>query len=748
MASVPESSLETGLSALRCGDYPAAIAHLEAVCQTRLNQTALVRAQMGLVEAYDRTGEIIRAIALCQTLSQSTNPQVSSWALRNQAELTKRYTAEQAAGSTSQESDVTGFVTFDSSQIRDQRSGIRGQGLGEGEPSPPLPLSPPPPHPFEWRQAGGAKRWQPLSKVNLIPLWLLQVGTAIALFWLIRELLKFTMAFTNDLLVKLPYLEPFQPFYRDPTQFVLLMLGILISLSPWLLDKLLRLLYKIEPLSINTLSTHSPEAIRVLQRYCRQRRWSLPQLSILPTSAPLALTYGNLPRTARIVVSQGLLEQLADDEIATIYAAQLAHIANWDFVVMSLIILVTHLPYTVYRQVSQWGDQISNRILHLTAAVFASFAYLVWCLLSGSALWLSQVRIYYSDRLAAEITGNPNGLTRALLKIAVGIASDIQQQGHTSWLLESFNLLTSVGYQQCITLGSLHPSTQFETVLAWDCLNPYRHWLTINNTHPLMGDRLQRLTRIANHWHLETELNLFRGQGSGVREQKSQVTSHNNSFSPAAPLALLLQGAPFFGIPLGFAFGVLTWLLGGIGILMGIQELAWMYGDWLLIKGCLPIGFSIGTFVRINSFFPDIKPGTVQTYSSLPHLLANHTALPVDSQPIRLQGKLLGRRGISNLLGQDLLLLSPTGLVKLHDISWLGSVGNLLPRQSPSPCDLLGRQVIATGWFRRGATSWIDIETLRTQGGKTSRSGHAIWSTLLASAAAAWGAYIILLGGA
>ena len=168
----------------------------------------------------------------------------------------------------------------------------------------------------------------------------------------------------------------------------------------------------------------------------------------------------------------------------------------------------------------------------------------------------------------------------------------------------------------------------------------------------------------------------------------------------------------------------------------------------MLVKGCLRIGFSIGAFVRLNPFRPDINPATVQTSSSLAHLLANHTALPVDSQPIHLQGKLLGRRGISNLLGQDLILHSPTGLVKLHDISWLGSVGNLLPRQSPSPCDLLGRQVIATGWFRRGATSWIDIETLRTQGGKTSRSGHAIWSTLLASAAAAWGAYIILLGGA
>ena len=146
--------------------------------------------------------------------------------------------------------------------------------------------------PFHWRQAGRAKRWQLLNPVNLIPLWLLQLDTALALFWLIRELVKLTMVFTNDLVVKLPYLEPFQPFYRDPTQFILLILGILLSLSPWLLDGLLRLFYGLQPLSTTTLSTYSPEAIRVMQRYCRQRHWSLPALRILPTSAPMALTYG------------------------------------------------------------------------------------------------------------------------------------------------------------------------------------------------------------------------------------------------------------------------------------------------------------------------------------------------------------------------------------------------------------------------------------------------------------------------
>ena len=788
MTSVPDSSLEAGLAALKRGDYPNAIARLEAVCQTQTNQSAKIRAQMGLVVAYSRSGELNRAIALCQVLSKHTDPQVREWATRNRAELT-RSPVNQEVSTASPEADLTGFVPFDSSPsietgvVEEQRS-RRTHGATGGTPkaklpptalprkntpalsansqasattpSPHLPI-PPSLHPPQWRQAERAKRWQPLKSVSLIPLWLLQAGTLVLLFWVTRELLKFAMALTNNLLVKLPYLEPIQLFYRDPTQFILLTLLLLIGGAPWLLDRILRQFYGSQTLSTNTLATYSPEAVRVLQRYCRQRGWHHPTLGILPTAAPVALTYGNLPRTARIVISQGLLEQLADDEIAALYAGQLGHIAHWDFVVMSSVTLVSQLFYLVYRYVSHEGNQVAP-ILRGAAALIASLAYGVWCLLSGTALWLSQLRIYYSDRLAAEITGNPNGLTRALLKITIGITKDIQQQGCCSWLLESWNLLTPVSYQQAVSLGSMEPPTSFESALAWDCLNPYRYWLTVNNTHPLMGDRLQRLADYAHGWKLEAELipsDLVQDQISrkGAKAQRSPVRLVG--VAPKASLRWqsmrqnlkpLLQAAPFIGIPLGLALAGLVWLCWEIGLMLEIWHLKWIYDDWSFVEGCLFIGFSLGTFMRINAFFPDFKPGTMQVDPSLTDLLADSTTLPVDSQPIRLQGRLLGRHGISNWLGQDLILHSSTGLIKLHHVSWLGPIGNFLPRQSLRPSDLVGHHLLVTGWFRRGATPSIDIDTLKIQSGTTSLSSHPLWSTLLGGAAAVWGAYIIFSG--
>lgn len=808
-------TLKAGLAALKQGNYLDAIAHLESVCEIDQSQNAIFKAQMGLVVAYERSGNPQKAIALCRNLSTNSNPQVKTWAVRSLDNLAKLY-PEQTKGElpASQSSapstpSDTGFVPInptaqtssrpkipptsppltgkkpeaqgstsgilyppgaevsgrlkepDSGRLPNKSNTLNSQSPISSPQSPKLPTNSSekiqqkpeqqeeketksPAYQPEWKQAQRATRWPRLPaktgfQFDLSQLWGVQAVTAIALFisvyWFLNGILRWAIFTVTDILVKLRLTYRNEDGYNDPTRFAPIaaaILGIaLIALSPWLIDSLLRVYYGLKPISLDTLTAKSPEAARVLQRFCRERRLPLPTLGILPDRVPLALTYGNIPRTARIVVTQGLLEQLADDEIATIYAAQLGHIVNWDFVLMSLGVLVTQVPYTFYWRVSEIGERWQIPFLRYIAGAIAALFYGIYWLFRWLILWLSRARVYYSDRIACEITGNPNGLTRALLKIAIGIAKDIQQQGKTSYLLEGFDPLAPVGYRQAITLGSLYAHTPLEPILAWDYLNPHRRWLTINNSHPLLGERLQILDRYARYWKLDSELNFT--QNSGLKNQKSN---------------LFLQGSPYFGFLLGLGMTGFLWLIGLISSVLKIRQipLDWMLGDRSLLYGCLLIGISIGIFWRINPFFPDIKPSNLLSEEALPDLLANPTAMPVDSQAIRLQGKLLGRPGISNWLCQDLMVQTATGLIKLHYFSWLGSFGNLLFNSS-RPSELVNRPIVATGWFRRGATLWVDADTLRTQTGKISQSWHPIWSTLLAIAAAAWGVYIIYRGG-
>src|SRR5574339_490883 len=80
MASVPESPLEAGLTALKQKDYLTAIEHLETVCQNELSESILIKAKMGLVAAYQGINDVEKAINLTRELTESSNSQVQGWA--------------------------------------------------------------------------------------------------------------------------------------------------------------------------------------------------------------------------------------------------------------------------------------------------------------------------------------------------------------------------------------------------------------------------------------------------------------------------------------------------------------------------------------------------------------------------------------------------------------------------------------------------------------------------------------------
>jgi Zn-dependent protease with chaperone function len=756
MPSDAELSLEAGLVALKQGNYQTAIAKLIPVASNQENTTANLQARVGLVMAYARTGQIRQATALCQTLTDSENTQVKEWAKVALTHLTKRkkkniistnssgfvalgnsQTAaapkdkvtettnnsnSSAVKSATWQNEVMPSVEYRKPILESAPASTTGSLFGSSSyiPVPEGEGSRRPSSPIYWRQAKRAKVWQPLRKPKLLPLRLISLATLVSVFWVLRAIIHLVMGWINSALVKLPYLQPLQFLYRDPTPVVLIVLFLLMALSPWLLEGLLTNFYGQRELSKEMLHSYSRETGRVIQRYCQQRRWRSPQLRILPIAAPMALTYGNLARNARIVVSEGLLRQLADDEIATIYATQLGYLAHGGLAVMSLMLLLSLPVYGLYQQISTWGNAKSEGILFKPLSLLASLIYGLWCLLTGMSLWLSRFRVYYSDRLAAEITGNPNALTRALLKIAIGIADDIQKSQQTNWHLESLNLFLPVGYQQSLGVGSIAGKMPFESILLWDTVHPHRHWLKMNNSHPLIGDRIFRLNQISRHWHIDPELHLSSKQPYPVKRQ-----------------SFILQIAPFLGIPLGCLFAGLIWLTWQTAFAFHLINLKWIYEDWNFVTGCVLIGFSIGMVFRMNAFFPNIKTATAQTEENLPNLLAHPAAIPIDSISVQMVGKLLGRRGASNSLGQDLVLECSTGLIKLHHVA-LG--------QGENPQDLIGRQIIVTGWFRRGATPWIDIHTVQTQSGKTIYSPHPFWSTFVAVAAQAWGAYIFITG--
>lgn len=836
-------SLEAGLAALKSKNYRLAIAHLEAICQSATHRTLRIKAQMGLVKAYERVGNFKWAIALCQSLRESSNPEVRQWADHSLVKLNQRYASTRSlspqeadsnpsgdqtgfvpftaethlSSNTTLQTDFTGFLPFEDdveispeTQLPHQTATEPTDPVGthsvsaqtdspaaiaspsetleryQGDPT--NPTNPTNPttfsaeHPINptltrsmnvdvsdvtansdveisavadesrvdvlqpastanttnarsiaWRQAARALKWNKLGKIDLTKLWGLEALTVAALIYLIVSLLKWLNSAANWLMLHITWPLDLRGylFYSQPLNLVMLVLGVLFCASPWLLDVILRFCYGSQPLSPDLLNRYTPETVRTIKRICSTVRLPLPQLSLLTTSAPIVLTYGNLPQTARIAISQGMLEQLRSEEVAAICAAELGHIAHWDFAILSWLTLVIQLPYLIYRSLTTWGDRQRYPIVRSLAALIAALSYGLFWLLRGVGLWLSRVRVYYSDRFASESTGDPNALTRGLLKLCLGTTQEIRRQKQTPYLLESFDLLTPIGYRTALLPGSAVVNA-FEPLLQWDRLNPYRRWFAFSQAHPPLGDRLQLLALYARHWRLDTELEF--------PIKPPDITVYRR------PTEFILQISHLLGLLLGMAIAYFLWLLGSIANQFGWLSLSWMAGDRSLLWGLSLIGLSIGSLLRINRLFPDIHPSSSLTEANLPDLFTDPALMPLDSQPVRLQGKLLGRSGLNNNVDQDLVLQTDQGLLQLQYCPRFGLMSQLFS-QRDRPAHWVNTSVTVSGWFRRGAAPWIEVDRIQPQQGRGIKGHSPLWSTVVATLAALWGAYLISQGG-
>lgn len=731
MSSFPESAsrqnqLEAGLMALQGGQTESAIAQFsEFLASPDLNLSDAAKAKMGLVQAYAQSEDIQAAIALCQELQQSPHEKVRSWAAQMMTKLTPV---------------ETGFVPIEATvqpiqrkrvarnTVQPAQSIIQSPIQSELRPEPVQSESAPAQTPHVWKNAGRAQRWQPIPPLNSLRLRGAGVGSAIALFLTLCLIWRVGYSISSVYYAAATRVLRWSVALPDQTLPMLqfgLSLILLFFASPWILDAILKGLYGLKPLSTAAIARHSLEAHRLIQRFAQQQKIPIPKLGILPTSVPISLTYGCLPKFAHIVVSQGLLDQLTDEEIAVIYAGEMSHIARWDFAWMSLVAVILHIPYSIYQISAIASDRLrglkSNRafisklvqIIADVMVLISAIAYGFFWLFRWSGLWLSKERMAYSDRDASNLTGNPNGLARTLIKLTIATAKTIQHEKRTSYLLEGFELLHPISYRSAILFEGLFDRVSLSTLFQWDFAQCDRVSSLLNCSHPLMEVRLSKLMNYSQQWHLEPELEL---------EQPTQIDRRQN----------LLQFAPLLGGLGGITIAALLWLIAHISFAIGNFHLNWLASDYSLFSSFACIGFGIGMIIRFNHFFLESR----DEHTDLIQLLIQPQLILLDSPRIRLEGTLLGRTGASNQLAQDLLLQTETGLIRLHYSSQFGAIGNLL---RPLP---IGQSATVTGWLRRSATPWIDVDTIRTR--SLIRAGHPVWSLLVAIAAILFGIAHIL----
>lgn len=656
-------SLQAGLEALKQGRYQDAVDFLEQFCLSCSDSRSkeYVQAQMSLVKAYHQLGQTDRAIALCHQLLASELPQARNWA----------------------EQTLEAIAPTQSSAI--QKAG-RAAGAG-------------------------------------VKLAMAGVGANLAFASVVTISLLFGMVFV--LCLSLALIEN----SRNPGLGLIIAIAATLLfnlaaffLSPWLMDLVQGWLYQTRWVELAEIERHSPETARVIQRVCADKNLKQPRLGIIDDQNPTAFTYGSLPNSARLVVSQGLFTYLDDDEIATVYAHELGHIVHWDFAVMTLastLVQICYLIYTFANRMGRGGDNKAKDAVQTAALV----AYVFYIVGTYMLLYLSRTREYFADHFAAQTTGNPNALSRALVKIAYGILEEGKRTKEPSKLIEGTRALGIYDHKAAASTGTAYrvasEPQKIGRVFLWDMFNPWGWWMELNSTHPLTGKRVRALSTYAEQLGIEVEFDMGRVIGEGRSLSKKKL--YGNFL-----LDVLLYAAETIGLFVGIAIGI---------VMMSPTKNAG------LLLACPLIGFGVGVLIKTLVMFPD--------YSNAPEsdiltLMSDPYASPLRGQPAKLQGELIGRGDAGYKFGSDLELQDRTGLLYLHYASRFGPIGNFLFGMNRVK-SLIGSRVAAVGWFRRGVAPWMDLIQLNSESGTIVNSYHRFWSQILGGGAIILGLVLAVL---
>ncbi|MEO1560551.1 MAG: zinc metalloprotease HtpX [Cyanobacteria bacterium J06632_19] len=489
-------------------------------------------------------------------------------------------------------------------------------------------------------------------------------------------------------------------------------------LSPFLMDLTQSWLYKTRWVELAEIENLSPETIRVIRRVCQQKKIKTPRLGIIEDQNPTAFTYGSLPNSARLVVSRGLFTYLDDDEVATVYAHELGHIVHWDFAVMtvaSTLVQICYLIYTTARTIARgMGD---SKIAD--AAKSASLAaYIFYFIGTYLLLYLSRTREYFADHFAAEVTGNPNGLSRSLVKIAYGIVEEGSRAKEPSRLIEGTRALGIYDAKAAATTGNAYriasKPEKVGRVFLWDMFNPWGWWMELSSTHPLTGKRVRALSTYAEQLGLETEFDMGKVVGEGKSLNKKKL--YGNFFTD-----ILFFGAETIGLFVGIAVGI---VLGSSGL-----------NNPGLLIACPLIGVAIGIIIKAFVMYPNYEKAPETDVLTL---MSDPYASPLRGRPAKLQGKLIGRGDAGYKFGSDLKIQDPSGMLYLRYASRLGSIGNFLFGMKRVE-SLIDMNVSSVGWFRRGVMPWMDLIELKSENGTVVNSYHRFGSFVTAG-------FLIILG--
>ncbi|HEY8639344.1 MAG TPA: zinc metalloprotease HtpX [Solirubrobacterales bacterium] len=160
-------------------------------------------------------------------------------------------------------------------------------------------------------------------------------------------------------------------------------------------DKIALTMSRAKPIS----ESEAPRLYQIVRELCTRAGLPMPRIYMIPVDQPNAFATGRNPKHAAVAVTRGIMQLLSEDELRGVLGHELTHVKNYD-------ILITSVAATIIQ------------------------------------LSISRQREFAADAGGAELTGNPESLASALLRLEEGAKAapmQVNQAAEPLYIVKPFS---------------------------------------------------------------------------------------------------------------------------------------------------------------------------------------------------------------------------------------------------------------------------------------------------------------------